>query len=88
MMKRILNLVMVTSGLLAASTALFGPVVHAGPNVCHIPKVDVCHIPPDNPDNFHTKSVSENAVPSHLGHGDFLGACTTQAETLCDDQNF
>jgi len=29
-------------------------------------KVDVCHRPPGNPDNFHTISVSENALQAHL----------------------
>jgi hypothetical protein len=40
-------------------------------------KVTVCHVPPGNPDNFHTISVGENAVKAHLAHGDFLGACVT-----------
>ena len=39
------------------------------------PKVDVCHVPPGNPANFHTISVSGNALPAHLAHGDFLGPC-------------
>jgi hypothetical protein len=38
-------------------------------------KVDVCHIPPGNPDNAHTINVSVNAVPAHLAHGDHLGSC-------------
>jgi len=38
-------------------------------------KVQVCHIPPGNPGNSHTITVSENAVQAHLGHGDLLGAC-------------
>jgi hypothetical protein len=38
-------------------------------------KVDVCHIPPGNPDNAHTINVSVNAVPAHLAHGDFVGSC-------------
>jgi hypothetical protein len=38
-------------------------------------KVDVCHIPPGNPANAHVINVSVNAVPAHLAHGDFLGAC-------------
>jgi cytoskeletal protein RodZ len=39
-------------------------------------KVLICHIPPGNHDNPQTISVSENAVPAHLAHGDSLGACT------------
>ena len=38
-------------------------------------KVDVCHIPPGNPDNAHTITISEKAVETHLEHGDQLGAC-------------
>jgi hypothetical protein len=38
-------------------------------------KVTICHIPPGNPDNAHTITVSENAVPAHLAHGDTLGEC-------------
>jgi uncharacterized repeat protein (TIGR01451 family) len=48
-------------------------------------KVQICHIPPGNPDNFHTITVSENAVPAHLAHGDLGGSCDTQCETLCGD---
>jgi hypothetical protein len=38
-------------------------------------KVDVCHIPPGNPENPHTITISENAVDTHLEHGDHLGPC-------------
>jgi hypothetical protein len=38
-------------------------------------KVDVCHIPPGNPDNAHTITISESAVSAHLDHGDHLGPC-------------
>jgi hypothetical protein len=38
-------------------------------------KVDVCHVPPGNPDNAHTITISENAVSAHLDHGDRIGAC-------------
>ena len=38
-------------------------------------KVLICHIPPGNPGNEHTISVSVNAVPAHLAHGDHLGPC-------------
>ena len=39
-------------------------------------KVTICHIPPGNPGNAKTKTVSASAVPAHLAHGDYLGACT------------
>jgi len=38
-------------------------------------KVDICHIPPGNPENAHTINVSVNAIPAHLDHGDRLGSC-------------
>ena len=42
-------------------------------------KVLICHIPPGNPDNAHIISVSVNAVPAHVAHGDpvppDLGPC-------------
>ncbi len=39
-------------------------------------KIEVCHMPPDNLDNAHTISVSENALEDHLAHGDSEGACS------------
>ena len=50
-------------------------------------KVDVCHIPPGNPDNFHTVTVSERALSSHLAHGDLQGACNDRCTDLCNDNN-
>ena len=38
-------------------------------------KVLICHIPPGNPENPITISVSPNAVPAHLAHGDTEGPC-------------
>jgi hypothetical protein len=38
-------------------------------------KVDVCHVPPGNPDNAHTITISESALSAHLEHGDHVGAC-------------
>ncbi len=38
-------------------------------------KVTICHVPPENPDNAHTISVGVNALPAHLGHGDYCGPC-------------
>jgi hypothetical protein len=42
-------------------------------------KVLICHIPPGNPENAHTISVSVNAVPAHLAHGDTEGPCPDDA---------
>lgn len=53
-------------------TATQNPAVGADPNTG---KVTICHIPPGNPNNQHTISVSQNALPAHEAHGDVLGAC-------------
>ncbi len=38
-------------------------------------KVILCHLPPGNPTNARTITVSQSAVPAHLAHGDLLGTC-------------
>ena len=49
-----------------------GPPDGVGPSA----KVDICHVPDDNPDNAHTISVGgEDALNEHLAHGDSEGAC-------------
>jgi hypothetical protein len=50
-------------------------------------KVDVCHLPPGNPENFHTITINENALDAHLAHGDLEGACNANCASLCDDGN-
>jgi len=51
---------------------------HIPAAVAQTAKVDVCHIPPGNPDNAHTITISEKAVSAHLDHGDHLGACESE----------
>ena len=41
-------------------------------------KVDICHIPPGNPDNPNTITISANAVSAHLAHGDSIGPCESE----------
>ena len=48
-------------------------------------KVEVCHFPPGNPDNFHTITISEKALSTHLAHGDLAGACNALCADICDD---
>ena len=50
-------------------------------------KVTICHIPPGNPGNFHTITISEKAFAAHLAHGDLAGACDSACAALCDDGN-
>lgn len=47
-------------------------------------KVYLCHVPPGNPENPQTLSISVNAVPAHLGNheGDQLGACDQSCDNL------
>jgi hypothetical protein len=40
-------------------------------------KVQICHVPPDNPLNPNTLCVSQVSVAVHLAHGDMLAACGT-----------
>ena len=44
-------------------------------------KVTICHIPPGNPENAHTITISESALQAHLSHGDYLGECVNDDET-------
>lgn len=46
----------------------------------------ICHIPPGNPANVHTIVISNNALDTHLLHGDFLGKCDEETDggTTCD----
>ena len=66
--------------LLIALLALFGA---ASANAAE--KIAMCHLPPGNPDNWHTIYISVNAAAAHLGHGDLDGTCLANCEALCDD---
>lgn len=50
-------------------------------------KVQICHIPPGNPANFHTITISEKALSAHLAHGDVAGSCNQICDLLCSDNN-
>ena len=75
-MKVLLKVLMVGAILLLTQSILAAP-----------SKVQICHLPPGNPGNFHTITVSEKALGSHLAHGDFSGPCSSYGELLCDDGN-
>lgn len=38
-------------------------------------KIEICHVPPGNPENRRTIKISINAWPAHEAHGDTLGHC-------------
>lgn len=62
----------------------FGMLAIAMPDIAFAgsAKIDVCHIPPGNPNNLHTITVSENAVDAHLAHGDLEYGCFENCQTL------
>jgi Dictyostelium (slime mold) repeat len=68
---------------LAASLGLLAGQASAAGNA----KVQICHIPPGNPANFHTITISENALPAHLAHGDLGEPCNAVCDVVCDDGN-
>jgi hypothetical protein len=74
-----------TFSLLAGATFVIALVLQASPALAGTAKVEICHIPPGNPDNFHTITVSESAVEAHLAHGDAGSSCDEYCETRCDD---
>jgi hypothetical protein len=48
----------------------------------HPKKVTICHIPPGNPSNAHTITISERAVDAHIKHhGDYYGECKQDTTT-------
>ncbi len=50
-------------------------------------RVTICHVPPDSADGAHTITIPENAVPSHLAHGDSLGPCPDDDDDDSDDDD-
>ena len=77
------------TALLTPAVLLLGPAWLASPAFAARDKVTICHLPPGNQNNPQTITVSENAVPAHLAHGDTAGACASgcQLDSECDDGN-
>jgi hypothetical protein len=73
---------LIRCAMILTAVAAFGPTAVLAAN-----RVKLCHRPPDNPENYHTIFISENALPNHLGHGDLTGSCDTLEDDLCNDQN-
>lgn len=84
---RLLKMVLIAAVFVASSMAGEHSLVLGTASAAPSPKVKVCHIPPGNPSNWHTITISENALQAHLAHGDLPGACGEFCETLCDDGN-
>src|SRR5919201_5433285 len=55
-------------------------VSHQSPTAREYPpaKVTICHHTHSQKNPFVTITVSEHALPAHLGHGDTVGACSEQ----------
>lgn len=68
------------SDTLLATLFIFG--LAANVAVASQNKVEICHLPPDNPDNTQTIRIQESDVAEHLAHGDLLGACPPTAAEL------
>ncbi|HOJ72936.1 MAG TPA: thrombospondin type 3 repeat-containing protein [Phycisphaerae bacterium] len=45
-------------------------------------KVEICHVPPGNPEKRHTIVVGMSAVEAHLKKGSYLGPCRDEVEPL------
>jgi hypothetical protein len=75
------------TALLTPALLLVGLAWVATPASAGEAKVEICHFPPGNPDNFHTLRISQSALSAHLAHGDVGDNCDAHCETLCDDGN-
>lgn len=80
-----LSAVAVFATVLAGSAAWMAVSVGSAEAGQQEPKVNVCHVPPGNPANFHTIVISQNALAAHLAHGDHAGSCDSLCALLCDD---
>ena len=49
-------------------------------------KIEICHMPPGNPDNAHTLSISANGVRGHLAHGDYIDECKVGDDETTDEK--
>jgi hypothetical protein len=76
-----------SSTILATRTiVILGFVLLIGsPALARNHKVDVCHVPPGNPENAQEISVSGNAAEAHLRNheGDTIGACPEAVVCPC-----
>ncbi len=47
-------------------------------------KIKICHIPPGNPNNAHTITISKSAWDAHKAHGDYKGKCNNDNDNRED----
>jgi hypothetical protein len=72
---------------LTLPSLLAAVLVVCGATAAQAAKIQICHLPPGNPSNWHTITIDANALPAHQAHGDLVGSCLANCETLCDDGN-
>ena len=65
----------VTEGDFDGSISIDEIVLEFGKLLAGEDRVELCHIPPGDPENLHTITVGASAVGAHLAHGDYLGPC-------------
>ena len=61
--------------------------IKGGLAVAGVGKVDLCHIPPGNPQNAHVIRVGHPAYDAHLAHGDAPAPCPGQEEEESTEQS-
>jgi len=49
-------------------------------------KVEICHLPPGNPENVQNIEIGISALEAHLAHGDLLGECIGEHAEADDDE--
>ncbi len=81
-MKTIISIYGILILIIAASVLVLSTAA-AGAN-----KVSICHVPPGNPDNLHTISISEKAVEAHLAENplDYEGECNVP-DASCSEED-
>jgi len=47
-------------------------------------KITICHIPPGNPNNKRTLTISTSALQAHINHGDVMGSCDESSKGTSD----
>ena len=72
-------------GIAIIFAVLFGSIILEPAMAKPQPKITICHIPPGNPGNAHSITISLNALPAHvMRHGDLIGECAIP-EPNCGD---
>ena len=64
--------------IFCASLAIFVAAISANAPLARAARpeqIQICHIPPGNPEKARTIMVDDHALPAHLAHGDYFGPC-------------